>query len=127
MKKDDFAYCGLNCVACKERFADIRNKMNDLEAALEKVNIKAMAKAIPFMNSRYKGYKKLIGFFKHECPGCKNNGGNPFCGIRRCSKKKRYFSCVECGSDMCGKFKSILKIHIDNEIQDNREIIRNAS
>ncbi len=124
MSKEDFSYCGLNCVACKERFANIRNKINDLEAAFEKVNLSAMVKVIPFMNSKYNGYKKLIAFFKNECPGCRSKGGNPFCGIRKCSKKKNYFSCVECSSDICSKFKPLLKIHSDNEIQNNRELIK---
>ena len=127
MGKEDFSYCGLNCATCKDRFHTVRNKMNDLESAFEKVNIAEMARAIPFMNSKYKGYKKLIAFFKNECPGCRNKGGNPFCGIRKCSKKKGYFTCVECKSDICKKFKSLLKIHKDNEIQNNRAIIKQMS
>ena len=124
MKKNDFGYCGLNCTTCKDRFTDIRSKIDALEEAFEKVNMKGMVKAIPFMNFRYKGYKKLIDFFKTECPGCKNNGGNPFCSIRKCSKKKNYSTCVECKTDMCSKYNTIMKVHIDNEIQNNRDIIK---
>ena len=127
MKNNDFAYCGLNCATCKDRFADIRKKMNELDSAFEMVNIREMARAIPFMNSKYKGYRKMVDFFSHECPGCRRNGGNPFCGIRRCSKRKAYFSCAECSTDLCGKFTPLLRIHRDNEIQNNRELIAEGS
>lgn len=124
MEKSDFSYCGLNCKTCKERFKTIRSRIKELDNAFEVVNIQAMAKAIPFMNSKYHGYRKMADFFNNECPGCRNNGGNPFCGIRKCSKKKGYFTCVECESDLCKKYNSLLKIHKDNEIQNNRELIK---
>ncbi|MBN1757350.1 MAG: DUF3795 domain-containing protein [Chitinispirillaceae bacterium] len=127
MPKEEFAYCGLNCTTCKSRFADIRQKIRTLDAAFENVNITAMAKAIPLMHSKYRGYRKMADFFGHECPGCRNGGGNPFCGIRKCAKKKGYFTCVECTTDLCRKFSSLLKIHNDNEIQNNRELLRNFS
>jgi hypothetical protein len=127
MEKENFAYCGLNCATCKDKFETVRTKMRQLDAAFETVNMEEMAKAIPFMNSKYRGYKKLSDFFSHECPGCRNNGGNPFCGIRKCVKKKGYFTCVECESDLCKKFKSLLKIHKDNELQNNRDLIKQAN
>jgi hypothetical protein len=127
MEKQDFGYCGLNCTICKSRFTGIRRQLDELEASFDMVNMKGIAKAIPFMYSKYKGYKKLVHFFKNECPGCRDNGGNPFCSIRKCAKKKGHFTCVDCESDMCKKFKTILKIHTDNEIQNNREVIKNLN
>jgi hypothetical protein len=127
MDQAEFAYCGLNCTECQRRFADIRSRERDLEAAFEKVNIKEMARAIPFMNSHYRGYKKLMSFFRKECPGCRNKGGNPFCGIRRCASKRRYYTCAECSTALCKKFKSLFKIHSDNEIQHNIRQIKESS
>jgi len=46
MNQEEFAYCGLNCSTCKDRFSNVRSKMSDLETAFEKVNMKEMAKAI---------------------------------------------------------------------------------
>lgn len=126
MSENEFAFCGLSCATCKNRFELIRSKILDLDTAFEKVNIKAMVKAIPFMNGKYRGYRKMADFFGNECPGCRNNGGNPFCGIRKCARRKGYVTCVECESDPCGKFKSLLKIHNDNEIQNNRELIKKS-
>ncbi len=123
MNKEDIAYCGLDCELCKSKFADIRQKIKILDEAFEKVNMKEIAKAIPFMKFKYRGYKKLTAFFSEECPGCRNKGGNPFCGIRKCATKKGYFTCAEC-DDLCKKFNTLFKIHIDNEIQTNIKQIK---
>jgi organic radical activating enzyme len=53
MNKEDIAYCGLNCELCKSKFAEIRQKINILEEAFEKVNIEEITKAIPFMKFKY--------------------------------------------------------------------------
>lgn len=127
VKKEDFAYCGLNCTTCKNKFADIRKKIIELEKAFDEANVEEIVKVIPFMKLKYLGYKKFINFFKNKCPGCRKGGGNPFCSIRKCAKKKGYFSCAECKSDMCKKFKLILKVHKDNEVQNNRKIIKSLS
>jgi len=123
MKKKDIAYCGLDCELCRNKFADIREKIKTLDEAFEKVNIEGVTKAIPFMSSKYRGYKKLSAFFSKECPGCRDKGGNPFCGIRKCATKKGYFTCAECEA-LCKKFNMLFKIHIDNEIQNNIEQIK---
>ncbi|MBU1221268.1 DUF3795 domain-containing protein [Myxococcota bacterium] len=118
MQKDQFAYCGLNCARCRANFADIKDKINALNIAFEKVNMKEIVKAIPFMRFKYSGYKKFTTFFSAECPGCRNGGGNPFCSIRKCAHKKSFFTCAECDK-LCSKFNTLLKIHDDGEIQTN--------
>ncbi len=120
MEKSDIAYCGLNCSACKSRFAVIKERAVELKIAMDSVNFDEVAKVIPFMKSKYKGFKKTMDFLNNEeCPGCRNNGGNPFCGIRKCaSKKNNYYTCAECES-LCKKFNMLFKVHIDNEIQEN--------
>ncbi len=123
MNKEDIAYCGLDCELCKSKFTDIREKTKILDEAFEKVNMKEIAKAIPFMKFKYWGYKKLTAFFSEECPGCRNKGGNPFCSIRKCAMKRDYFTCAEC-DDLCVKFKTLFKIHVDNEIQHNIKQIK---
>ncbi len=123
MNKEDIAYCGLDCELCKSKFTDIREKINNLDEAFNNVNMKEIAKAIPFMKFKYRGYKKLTEFFSNECPGCRNKGGNPFCGIRKCATKRGYYTCAEC-DDLCKKFKKLFKIHVDNEIQTNIKQIK---
>jgi hypothetical protein len=123
LKKEDLAYCGLNCAVCQKKFAEVRQRIESLDKAFETVHMEAMAKVIPFMNFKYSGYKKLAAFFKQECPGCRNKGGNPFCGIRKCATRKGYFTCAEC-DDLCRKFNTLFKVHIDDEIQDNIKYIK---
>jgi hypothetical protein len=93
--KADFAYCGLNRATCRERFVEIRGKIVELDIAFNEADIEAMAKAVPFMNARYQGYRKMAAFFKNECPGCGAGGGNPFRGIRKCAKKRNYHTCID--------------------------------
>lgn len=118
MDKMDIAFCGLNCKTCQERFADVRAKGAELDEALANVNFEEIAKLIPFMKGKYKGHQKMMAFLNHECSGCRNKGGNPMCGIRKCAKKKGYFTCAECDS-LCKRFKPLCKVHTDHEIQDN--------
>ncbi len=123
MNKEDIAYCGLDCDLCKSKFADIRGKIKILDEAFKNINMQEIVKVIPFMKFKYWGYKKLTAFFSEECPGCRNKGGNPFCGIRKCATKKGYFTCAEC-DDLCKKFNTLFKIHVDDEIQTNIKRIK---
>jgi hypothetical protein len=125
MVKEDIAYCGLDCKLCQSKFAEVRDNIKSLEESFEKVNMEEIAKAIPFMKFKYRGYKKLTAFFSEECPGCRNKGGNPFCGIRKCATKREYFTCAEC-DDCCSKFNTLFRIHNDNEIQINLEHIKES-
>ncbi|UYP46163.1 hypothetical protein NEF87_002448 [Candidatus Lokiarchaeum ossiferum] len=126
-EKVDIAYCGLNCKDCKSKFQDIRETAQLLQEKMEAVNFAEMAKVIPFMKRKYKGYLKSMEFFKGECPGCRNKGGNPFCGIRKCATKRSYFTCAECDLEYpCKKFNMLFRVHIDNEIQVSIENIRNV-
>jgi len=125
--KNDIAYCGLNCKLCREKYKEIREIATLLQEKMDKVNFSEVAKAIPLMKRKYKGYLKSMEFFKGECPGCRNKGGNPFCGIRKCATKNGYFTCAECETKYpCKKFNMLFRVHIDDEIQTSIENIRNV-
>ena len=127
MEKNDIAYCGLNCKLCQEKFADIRESAVILNEKLNNINFKEMAKVIPFMKNKYKGFLKIMKFLNNDlCPGCRNKGGNPFCGIRKCATKRGYFTCAECELEYpCKKFNMLFRIHIDDEIQNTIADIQN--
>ena len=38
------------------------------------------------------------------CPGCRQNGGNPSCEIRRCAREKEIILCPLCSDYPCSKF-----------------------
>ena len=120
MNEKRIAYCGLSCDTCIERFDVIRDRIDALDEAFEVVNMQDVSKVIPFLRFRYRGYRKLIGFFREECPTCRDGGGNPFCSIRKCARKKGYVTCAECpDQESCGKFRTLYRVHRDNEIQTN--------
>ena len=126
MDKEAIGYCGLNCERCQTRFTDIRDKANALLEAMDAVNFSEMAKVIPFMGFKYNRFMKVIEFVNYKCPGCRQGGGNPFCGTRKCATKRGYSTCAEC-EQLCKRFNVLFKIHTDNEIQDNIERIRKES
>ena len=124
MEEIMISYCGLDCNKCREKWAEISIIAKNLDEKLNNINIKEIVKNIPFFKSKYHGYLKTIQFFtKEECLGCRNKGGNPFCGIRKCAIKKGFTTCAECET-LCKKFNTLFKIHIDNEIQNNLAEIR---
>ncbi len=75
------AYCGLNCENCKARFKDIQLKSKALVDALNAASFPEIVKMIPFMGFSYRGFNKILKFLNYDCPGCRNGGGNPFCGV----------------------------------------------
>jgi hypothetical protein len=119
----EIARCGLDCTACKARLDVIRKSVTQLNEAFAAANVAEVSKEIPFMRFNYRGYKKITEFFSAPCPGCHQKGGNPFCGIRKCAQKRGYETCAECDS-LCKKFKPLLRIHTDGEVQRNIEAIR---
>ncbi len=124
MEKGDAAFCGLNCAVCKMRSKKIREKALELQEAMDEMNVKEMSKVIPFMHGKYKAHNKLMKFFtESECPGCREEGGNPFCGIRKCARKKGYTTCAECET-LCKRFNMLYRVHTDNEIQKNIAVIQ---
>ena len=122
----EMAYCGLDCALCKQRMDLIRERVGLLNEAFAAANIAEVSREIPFMRFHYRGYKKLTDFFSTPCPGCREGGGNPFCGIRKCAKKRQYQTCAEC-SDLCNRFKPLFRIHQDGEIQRNISELKKLS
>ncbi|MBN2717551.1 MAG: DUF3795 domain-containing protein [Deltaproteobacteria bacterium] len=119
----EIAWCGLDCTACKGRMDVIRERVILLNEAFAAANIGEVAKEIPFMRLNYRGYTKITEFFSTPCKGCRQMGGNPFCSIRKCAQKQGYQTCAEC-DDLCKKFRPLLRIHADGEVQHNIEAIR---
>ncbi|MBU3914157.1 hypothetical protein KKA14_01350 [bacterium] len=68
MKKEDIAYCGLNCEVCKSNFADIRQKIKTLDEAFEKVNVVEMVKVIPYYEAQISRIQKIDCFFQRGMP-----------------------------------------------------------
>ena len=50
---------------------------------------------------------------KNGCPGCRQGGGNGFCGIRKCAKKKGVELCADCEEFPCHRIEGLAKGYIN--------------
>ena len=100
----NIAFCGLDCEVCGERTEEKRNlskKLQDLVAEMD-----AYVEYLP--DPRYKGWAQfkdvLNAITEHpDCPGCRENGGNPDCGLRNCAREKEVEFCYKCSDFPCVK------------------------
>ncbi|MBO8181239.1 MAG: DUF3795 domain-containing protein [Archaeoglobus sp.] len=95
--------CGIYCGACPF----YRSKIPDLAKMLkDALNAEKFNKiAVPFeWVGEYREFKKWLNFLaRAKCEGCQAGGGNPFCSIRKCCRKKGFVSCAECDEFPCDK------------------------
>jgi hypothetical protein len=57
-------------------------------------------------------WKFLHGLRRGECPGCRAGGGPPFCGIRKCAKKRKVKVCVFCSRWPCHRIKMLAQGYV---------------
>ena len=95
--------CGIYCGACPFYRSDIPDLAGKLKESLKEEKFDKIV--VPFnWVGDYKGFKKWINFLaRSKCKGCQKGGGNPFCPIRKCCKKKGIVSCAECEEFPCNK------------------------
>lgn len=61
------------------------------------------------------GFKEFWAFLTNlsdlskACPGCRQGGGPPFCGIRKCAEKRGVTVCVDCDEYPCHRIEAIGK------------------
>ncbi|MGQ9707353.1 MAG: DUF3795 domain-containing protein [bacterium] len=64
-----------------------------------------------FWGKEVAGFKEfwrfLNGLVKETCPGCRQEGGPPFCGIRKCAQGKGVEVCVFCPDWPCERIKGL--------------------
>lgn len=115
-------YCGIDCSQCLGYKMNISEAAKNLRRELRKEGMKKIWSEIPILGE-YEPFKKsLDGLAMLRCPkGCRGNGGNPFCKIRKCCMKKGYWSCGECELlEDCKKIEYITK----NYNQKNIKILK---
>ena len=115
------AYCGLYCGDCFARKGTIADLARDLRKELRQTRFDILAEGISEvpMFKVFKDYQicygVLGGMVKFRCKrACRENGGNPFCKIRKCCEKKNFKGCWECEEiRTCKKFNELNSTHGD--------------
>ena len=127
------AYCGLYCGDCHGYTGIIPNLARDL---IKKLNDLITARYDLFANFISKSgfgkdfenydecYKVLGAMVKFRCrKGCRNGGGNPFCKIRNCTKKKEFEGCWECEDfETCKELEFLDNVHGAAHIKNLKNI-----
>jgi len=101
------AYCGLDCKKCFAYLQTVSEAAKGLRRILHKLKLKQMWKEIPFLGE-YEPFKKsLDGLAMLRCTrACRGGGGNPWCKIRICCRKRELAGCWD-----CGEFLTCRKLH----------------
>ncbi len=102
-KSQGIAYCGLYCDECSSHTGIIADLARDLRKELRAHRFDKTAETLSkfgffkIFENYDTCYEVLGAMVKMRCkPGCRAGGGNPFCKIRECSKKKGFSGCWEC-------------------------------
>ena len=122
------AYCGLNCGDCFGYTGKVADMARDLRKELRQCRFDKTAETLSKLSffKVYKNYPQcyevLGALVKMRCKkGCRNGGGNPFCMIRKCSQRKKYLGCWECGGfETCNKLGELAGNHGDAHIRNLR-------
>uniref|UniRef100_A0A7C1SHU0 DUF3795 domain-containing protein n=1 Tax=candidate division WOR-3 bacterium TaxID=2052148 RepID=A0A7C1SHU0_UNCW3 len=97
------AYCGLYCNLCSARNR-IPKQAKALKATMH-------IEGWDYWGKEFAGFKEFWDFLgklcKEACPGCRQGGGPPFCGIRKCAQKRKVDVCVSCPDWPCKRIKGI--------------------
>lgn len=132
-KKDleTIAYCGLCCQDCQGYNGRIPDLARDLRKELRQSKYKKFA---DFMGQNPFGrklkdydtcYQVLGAMVKFRCrKGCRNGGGNPFCKVRACARKKGFEGCWLCEEfEDCKKLRGDLcEVHDDGHLKNLRRL-----
>lgn len=123
-KKQLIAYCGIDCSQCFSYKMTVSEAAKSLRREMRAAKLKNMWGEIPFLGE-YESFKKsLDGLAGLRCKsGCRGGGGNPWCKIRKCATKKRYWSCIECKDiNDCAKLKPISLGYKKENIKNLKEL-----
>jgi hypothetical protein len=100
-------YCGLYCGLCAQR-SRIPREANRLKESMVKEGYEFWGKELP-------GFKDFWTFLtdlsnpEKSCPGCRQDGGPPFCSIRKCARKSKIDVCIFCKEYPCKRLLGIAK------------------
>jgi len=117
------AYCELDCSQCFGYTRTIPEAAKNLRRVMRQERMKVAWLVMPFLGD-YDSFKKSLDRLASlGCKSCRENGGNPWCKIRKCCQKKGYESCAECDQfETCDKLKFLETYHKNEHIKNLRRL-----
>lgn len=100
-------YCGLYCGLCSQR-GRIPHQAHLLKESMVKEGYEVWGKELPGFNEFWAFLVDLCNPDK-ACPGCRRDGGPPFCSIRKCARQRKVDICVFCEEYPCKRLMGIAK------------------
>jgi hypothetical protein len=98
MTAETLGYCGARCLRCFAYRKNVSDAAKSLRRELRKEKLKESWKEFPFLADSASFKKSLDGPASLRCTKmCRGGGGNPWCKIRRCARKRQLAGCWECG------------------------------
>jgi hypothetical protein len=115
-------YCGLYCELCSTR-GRVPKQAEALKTTMAKDGWDIWGMEIPDFKPFWE-FLTQISDKSNACPGCRQGGGPPFCGIRKCAKNKGLDLCARCDEFPCHRIKSLAKgyINLIPDMQRMKEI-----
>jgi hypothetical protein len=104
-------YCGLYCGLCSSRNR-IPHQASALWQAMKKEGYDLWGKEVYANFQEFWDFLTNLTNYKYICPGCRQGGGPPFCGIRKCAIEKNIEVCALCDDFPCDKISEIAKGYI---------------
>jgi hypothetical protein len=120
-------YCGLYCGDCVNHKGEVADLARDLRKKLQEEHFDRVAAGLAGYFKDFNDYGKfdniLGALVELRCKeGCRNSRG-PYCPAGKCSIKKGYKGCWECGEfDGCKKLQFLEPIHGDSHLKNLRAI-----
>ncbi len=100
-------YCGLYCGLCSAR-ARMPRQARELRELMSKEGYEHWGSELPNFNEFWE-FLTDLGDPEKSCPGCRQGGGPPFCGIRKCAQKRDIKVCVFCEEYPCHRIEALGK------------------
>ena len=121
-------YCGLYCGDCFYYKGEIADLARDLRKKLRENKFsqasQVLTKYLKDFQNYEECYKVLGAMVSLRCKrGCRNGGGDPWCKVRACCRKKSIMGCWECRDfETCSKPDFLKPIHGDATIRNVKKI-----
>lgn len=100
-------YCGLYCGLCAQR-GRISHQASTLRASMANEGYEFWGQELTGFNEFWEFLTDLCDPDK-ACPGCRQGGGPPFCGIRKCARQRGVEICAFCEEYPCERVLALAK------------------